>query len=51
MIGYFRANSDEIISWLGWHARLSALPLLFGLIISLPLGWLALRYLRDRAVV
>jgi len=44
MIGYFRANSDEIISWLGWHARLSALPLLFGLIIALPLGWLARRY-------
>lgn len=44
MISYFRANSNEIISWLGWHARLSALPLLFGLIISLPLGWLARRY-------
>ena len=36
-----RARSS---SWLGWHARLSALPLLFGLIISLPLGWLARRY-------
>jgi osmoprotectant transport system permease protein len=44
MIKYFQHNSDEIISWLGWHARLSALPLLFGLIIALPLGWLARRY-------
>ncbi|MEO6502649.1 MAG: ABC transporter permease subunit [Jatrophihabitantaceae bacterium] len=41
---YFRAHSDEIIGWLGWHARLSALPLLIGLLIALPLGWLARRY-------
>lgn len=44
MIDYFRANSDEIVNWLGWHARLSALPLVFGLLIALPLGWLARRY-------
>ncbi len=44
MIDYFRANSDDIISWLGWHARLSALPLVIGLLIALPLGWLARRY-------
>ncbi len=44
MIDYFRTNSDEILSWLGWHARLSALPLLIGLAIALPLGWLARRY-------
>jgi osmoprotectant transport system permease protein len=44
VIDYFQANSEEIISWLGWHARLSALPLLFGLLIALPLGWLARRY-------
>ncbi len=44
MIQYFRDNQGEIVSWLGWHARLSALPLVFGLIIALPLGWLARRY-------
>ena len=44
MIGYFHQHQSEILSWLGWHARLSALPLLFGLVISLPLGWLARRY-------
>lgn len=44
MIEYYRQNSDQIISWLGWHARLSALPLLLGLLIALPLGWLARRY-------
>lgn len=44
MIHYFSQHHSQILSWLGWHARLSALPLLFGLIISLPLGWLARRY-------
>lgn len=44
MIHYFQQHQSQILSWLGWHARLSALPLLFGLIISLPLGWLARRY-------
>ena len=44
MISYYRDHSDEVNSWLGWHARLSALPLLIGLLIALPLGWLARRY-------
>jgi len=44
MIHYFHQHHSEILSWLGWHARLSALPLLFGLILALPLGWLARRY-------
>lgn len=44
MISYFHQHQSEILSWLGWHARLSALPLLFGLALSLPLGWLARRY-------
>jgi osmoprotectant transport system permease protein len=44
VIDYYRQNSDQINNWLGWHARLSALPLLLGLLIALPLGWLARRY-------
>jgi osmoprotectant transport system permease protein len=44
VIDYYRQNSDQINGWLGWHARLSALPLLIGLLIALPLGWLARRY-------
>jgi osmoprotectant transport system permease protein len=44
MIQYSRDNSEQINSWLGWHARLSALPLVIGLLIALPLGWLARRY-------
>lgn len=44
MISYFRLHQAEILDWLGWHAWLSAMPLLIGLAISLPLGWLARRY-------
>lgn len=44
MISYFQQHQSQILSWLAWHTRLSALPLLFGLILSLPLGWLARRY-------
>ncbi|HEX8095582.1 MAG TPA: ABC transporter permease subunit, partial [Jatrophihabitans sp.] len=44
MIQYYREHSEEINNWLGWHAWLSALPLLIGLLIALPLGWLARRY-------
>lgn len=44
MITYFRQHQDEIINWLGYHIWLSALPVIFGLLIALPLGWLAQRY-------
>jgi osmoprotectant transport system permease protein len=44
VITYFKQHHDEIISWLGNHVWLSALPVLLGLIIALPLGWLANRY-------
>jgi osmoprotectant transport system permease protein len=43
VISYFTDNEGEILGWLGWHARLAGLPLLLGLIIALPLGWLARR--------
>ncbi|HEX8305073.1 MAG TPA: ABC transporter permease [Jatrophihabitans sp.] len=44
MIQYFRDNQDQVLNWLAWHAWLSALPLVLGLLIALPLGWLARRY-------
>lgn len=44
MIQYFSDHQATIWNWIGWHARLSAIPLIIGLIISLPLGWLANRY-------
>lgn len=44
MITYFKQNHAEILSWLGNHVWLAALPVMLGLIIALPLGWLAQRY-------
>jgi osmoprotectant transport system permease protein len=40
---YFSDNRDQVLSFLGYHAWLSAVPVVLGLIISLPLGWLAVR--------
>jgi osmoprotectant transport system permease protein len=44
LFDYYRNNDTQILSWLGAHARLAAIPLLLGLIISIPLGWLARQY-------
>lgn len=43
-LGYFSEHRGEVLGWLGFHAWLSALPVLAGLVISLPLGYLARRY-------
>jgi osmoprotectant transport system permease protein len=43
VLTYFSDNRDDVLSWLGYHAWLSAIPVVLGLIISLPLGWLAVR--------
>jgi osmoprotectant transport system permease protein len=40
---YFDQHRSEVLTWLGYHAWLSAVPVLLGLVISLPLGWLAVR--------
>ncbi|MBA2558339.1 MAG: ABC transporter permease [Propionibacteriales bacterium] len=44
VVTYFNDNRAEILTWLGYHAWLSALPVVLGLIVSLPVGWLAVRY-------
>lgn len=44
IFGYLGQHRAEILSWLGYHAWLSAVPVLAGLALSLPLGWLARRY-------
>ncbi|OLE26191.1 MAG: ABC transporter permease [Catenulispora sp. 13_1_20CM_3_70_7] len=44
IFGYLSDHRTEITTWLGYHAWLSALPVVLGLLISLPLGWLACRY-------
>jgi osmoprotectant transport system permease protein len=43
MLTYFNDNRDQVLSWFGYHAWLAAVPVVLGLIISLPLGWLAVR--------
>src|SRR5437763_828867 len=44
IFGYLSDHRTEITTWLGYHAWLSALPVVLGLLISLPLGWLACRH-------
>jgi osmoprotectant transport system permease protein len=41
---YFQDHRQQDLGWLWDHVWLSALPVLIGLAISLPLGWLARRY-------
>jgi osmoprotectant transport system permease protein len=44
VIDWLTSNAGQIAGWFGWHAWLAVAPLLLGLAISLPLGWLARRY-------
>ena len=41
---YFRANQSDILSWLRTTLWLAGLPVVIGLAISLPIGWLASRF-------
>jgi osmoprotectant transport system permease protein len=42
--GYFLDHRSTDLGWLWDHAWLSVVPVVLGLIIALPLGWLARRY-------
>jgi osmoprotectant transport system permease protein len=44
LFGYFADHRAEVLDLLWSHAWLSVLPVLIGLAVSLPLGWLARRY-------
>jgi osmoprotectant transport system permease protein len=44
LFSYFADHRDEVLNWLGYHAWLSAIPVVAGLLIALPLGWIARRY-------
>lgn len=44
-------NREIVFDALVVHVRLSLLPLLFGLLLALPIGWLAHRYRPVRAIV
>lgn len=43
MIEWFGANADRIAVYFGQHVVLSVLPLVIGLALAIPLGWLARR--------
>ncbi len=42
-MNWFLDHLPEVAELMGNHARLAALPLVFGLLLALPLGWLARR--------
>ena len=41
---YFRDHESEVLHWTWTTVWLAGLPLLIGLVIALPVGWLASRY-------
>jgi osmoprotectant transport system permease protein len=46
---YWTSHQNMIMGWFGWHAYLSVLPVVLGVMIALPLGWLASRHRVWRA--
>jgi osmoprotectant transport system permease protein len=44
LFGYFADHRSEVLSLLWSHTWLSVLPVVIGLVVSLPVGWLARRY-------
>jgi osmoprotectant transport system permease protein len=44
LFGYFGDHRSEVLNQLWQHTWLSVLPVILGLLVSLPLGWLARRY-------
>ncbi|MCE0535937.1 ABC transporter permease [Kineosporia rhizophila] len=44
MINYLKNNPDNITQWFFAHLWLSVLPVALGLLIALPIGWVASRY-------
>ena len=44
---YFGQHRSEVLGWLWDHTWLSVVPVIVGLVIALPLGWLARRYQWD----
>lgn len=41
---YFTSNRNDILSWLWTTIWLAVIPVVVGLVVALPLGWLASRY-------
>lgn len=41
---FLKNNADTILGWFGWHVWLSVIPVVIGLVIALPIGWVMNRY-------
>ncbi len=41
---YFQNHRDDVLSWTWTTVWLSAVPLVIGLVLALPIGWVASRY-------
>ncbi len=48
---WFPANADRLVPAIGVHAVLALLPVLVGLVVAIPLGWLANRSPVARAIL
>ena len=44
MIKYLKNNPDDVTSWFFTHLWMSVLPVLIGLAVALPIGWVASHY-------
>jgi len=44
MINYLKNNPDNVTSWFFAHLWLSVVPVVVGLLIALPIGWIASHY-------
>jgi osmoprotectant transport system permease protein len=44
MIQYLKDNPENVTTWFWAHVWLSVLPVAVGLVIALPIGWVASRY-------
>ena len=44
MIDFLRDRPDDVLAWTWAHIWLSVVPVVLGLLIALPIGWVAARY-------
>ncbi|MDP9220643.1 MAG: ABC transporter permease subunit [Actinomycetota bacterium] len=41
---FLKDNANTIVGWFAWHVWLSVIPVVIGLVIALPIGWVMNRY-------
>jgi len=42
--GFLKDNAPTIAGWFAWHVWLSVVPVVIGLVVALPIGWVMNRY-------